>query len=105
MFSLAASVHAPLWIALIVIAAVVVVKVVFARVRGRPALGGRIVVRCSKGHLFRTFWSPWGSFTSIRLGFARFQRCPVGKHWSLVRPVNESELTDEERRAVEASGP
>ena len=25
-----------------------------------------------------------------RLGFARFQRCPVGDHWALVRPVNDA---------------
>ena len=73
---------------------VVVAKVVFSKVRGRSALGGQTTVRCSKGHVFTTFWSPWGSFASIRLGFARFQYCPVGKHWSLVRPVNERELTD-----------
>ena len=29
---------------------------------------------------------------------ARIQRCPVGKHWSLVVPVKEASLTEEERQ-------
>jgi hypothetical protein len=92
--------HAPLTIALPVVAVVVIGRIAFARARGRPALAGRIVVRCSRGHLFRVLWSPLGSLTSIRLGAARFQRCPVGNHWSLVRPVNEADLTEEERQTV-----
>lgn len=79
---------APLYIAIPVIVVVVLVKVVVAKRRGQPALGGEISVRCSKGHVFQTFWSPLGSFKSIRLGSARFQHCPVGDHWSLVRPVD-----------------
>jgi hypothetical protein len=61
-------------------------------------LGGNVVVRCRKGHLFTTIWIPGGSLKSLRLGWWRFQRCPVGEHWSLVTPVKESELTDDERR-------
>jgi hypothetical protein len=93
--------HLPVEIAVPVIAAVVVLKVVAAKMRGRPALRGEIVVRCSQGHLFRTNWSALGSLTSIRLGSARFQHCPAGDHWSLVRPVNDSDLTAEDRRMVE----
>ncbi len=37
---------------------------------------------------------------SVRLGWWRFQRCPVGKHWSLVTPVKQSELTEEEKRTA-----
>jgi hypothetical protein len=96
-----ASSQAPLVIALPIIAVVVLAKVLYSRSRGRPALAGRLVVRCSKGHLFTTIWSPLGSLTSIRLGSARFQRCPLGRHWSLVKPVSESDLTDEERRTAE----
>jgi hypothetical protein len=88
-------------VAVPVIAAVVLLRVVVAKLRGRPALGGQIVVRCSKGHLFTTNWSPLGSFTSIRLGSARFQHCPVGDHWSLVRPVSDADLTPEDRRIAE----
>lgn len=77
----------PLDIAIPVIAAVVLLKVVISRMSGRPGLGGEVTVRCGKGHVFQTYWSPLGSLTSIRLGSARFQRCPVGHHWSLVQPV------------------
>jgi len=34
---------------------------------------------------------------AVRLGPWRFQRCPVGKHWSLVTPVNMAELSEEDR--------
>jgi len=27
----------------------------------------------------------------------RFQRCPVGKHWTTVKPVKDSDLTDDDR--------
>ncbi len=97
--------QAPLVIALPIIAAVVILKVVASKARGRPALGGNIVVRCSKGHVFTTTWSSLGSLTSIRLGPARVQRCPVGNHWSLVKPANDSELTDEDRRQLAAQHP
>ena len=63
---------------------------------GRP--GGNVVVRCRQGHLFTTIWIPAVSVKSLRLGFWRLQRCPVGQHWSLVTPVKDSELSDEQRR-------
>jgi hypothetical protein len=65
---------------------------------GRP--GGDVIVRCRQGHLFTTLWIPAVSFKAVRLGPWRLQRCPIGRHWSLVTPVDESELTDEERRAA-----
>ena len=99
---LAAGYHAPLAIALPIIAAVVILRAVFSKARGRPALAGKIVVRCSKGHVFPTTWSPLGSFTAIRLGAARFQRCPVGNHWALVKPVDDSDLTDNDRQDLAA---
>jgi hypothetical protein len=61
-------------------------------------IGGNVVVRCRQGHLFTTIWIPGASLKAIRLGWARIQRCPVGKHWTLVTPVRDSDLTDEERR-------
>jgi hypothetical protein len=63
-------------------------------------MGGNVVVRCRAGHLFTTIWIPLGSLKAVRLGWARLQRCPVGKHWSLVTPVRESDLTDAEREAA-----
>jgi hypothetical protein len=63
-------------------------------------LGGETVVRCRQGHLFTTIWIPGASLKAVRLGGVRLQRCPVGHHWSLVRPVKEADLTDEERRTA-----
>ena len=86
----------------VVITAVVVVVIYFSTIIGRrmgySGLGGNTIVRCSKGHLFTTIWVPGGSLKSIRLGFVRLQYCPVGKHWAVVKPVKESELTDREKQ-------
>lgn len=60
-------------------------------------VGGNVIVRCRDGHLFTTIWIPGASVKSVRLGPWRYQRCPVGSHWSVVSPVRESELTDQER--------
>ncbi len=65
--------------------------------RGYP-IGGDLIVRCRHGHLFTTLWIPGASIKALRLGWWRFQRCPVGRHWSLVTPVKASELSDEETR-------
>jgi hypothetical protein len=40
-------------------------------------------VRCKKGHLYTTIWIPYASVKGVRLGWKRWQRCPVGKHWSV----------------------
>jgi hypothetical protein len=61
-------------------------------------LGGNLVVRCRRGHLFTTLWLPGASLKSLRFAWWRFQRCPVGKHWSIITPVKDSELTDDEKR-------
>jgi hypothetical protein len=65
--------------------------------RGYP-LGGHLVVRCRKDHHFRTLWIPGVSVKALRLGWWRFQRCPVGQHWSIVTPVKASDLSPRERR-------
>jgi len=39
---------------------------------------------------------------SLRLIWWRFQYCPVGRHWSLVTPVNEADLTKSERKSARA---
>ena len=69
------------------------------RLRGYR-LAGNVVVRCRKGHLFTTIWVPGASLKSVRLGWWRFQRCPVGRHWSFVTPVRRSGLTDDQRRTA-----
>jgi hypothetical protein len=61
-------------------------------------IAGNVVVRCREGHLFTTIWIPGVSMKAARLGWWRFQRCPVGRHWTLVTPVRESELTEDELR-------
>jgi hypothetical protein len=62
------------------------------------AVGGNTVVRCRRGHLFTTIWIPGASLKSIRLGWWRIQRCPVGNHWSIVVPVREGDLGRRDRR-------
>ena len=79
------------------LATAVLVEVAALRARGY-GLGGSVVVRCRRGHLFSTIWIPGVSFKAIRLGWWRMQRCPVGRHWSIVTPVNRSELADDERQ-------
>ncbi len=77
------------------LAAAVLVEVAALRARGYR-LGGNVVVRCRRGHLFTTIWIPGASFKSVRLGWWRLQRCPVGRHWTLVTPVDRSELPEAE---------
>jgi hypothetical protein len=80
---------------LAIAAASVLGEVGVLRSRGY-GFGGNVIVRCRDGHLFTTIWIPAASVKSLRLGPWRFQRCPVGNHWSLVTPVKRSELSDEE---------
>ena len=76
-----------------------VVATVLARRRGYSGLGGRTRVRCRDGHVFRTIWVPGVSVTSLRLGWYRFQYCPVGRHWTLVHPIKDSDVDDVDARA------
>ncbi len=62
--------------------------------------GGNVVVRCRRGHLFTTVWLPAASLKSVKLGWWRLQRCPVGGHISLVSPVPRSELSRSQLRAA-----
>jgi len=61
-------------------------------------LGTNTIVRCRQGHLFTTIWIPGVKLKELDLIVARVQRCPVGQHWSLVVPVREADLTEEERQ-------
>jgi hypothetical protein len=79
----------------------VAVAVEAAAVKARSGrFGGSVVVRCRQGHLFTTIWIPGASVKALRLAAWRFQRCPVGKHWSIVTPVKAAALSDAERRAA-----
>ncbi len=73
-----------------------VVATLVARRRGYSGLGGRTLVRCRDGHLFRTIWVPGVSVKSLRLGWWRWQFCPVGGHWSLVSPVKDGQVSEED---------
>jgi hypothetical protein len=83
------------------IAAAVIAEPILMKLRGYP-MGGNIVVRCREGHLFTTLWLPAVSLKSVRLVWWRFQRCPVGDHWTIVSPVREAELSPAERRRARA---
>ncbi len=85
-------------LAITVIALAVETLVVISRGYG---LGGKVVVRCRQGHLFTTIWIPGASLKAVRLGWMRFQRCPVGGHWALVTPVMRTDLTDDERHLAD----
>jgi hypothetical protein len=85
---------------IVVVVVFYLVSTLVARRRGYP-MGGNVIVRCNQGHLFTTIWIPGASLKAIRLGWLRVQRCPVGKHWSVVRPVKAVGLTEEERREAD----
>ena len=66
------------------------------------SFGKNTLVKCRQGHLFTTVWIPGGSVKALRLGFWRFQWCPVGRHADLVHPVKSADLTDAEREFARA---
>ena len=68
--------------------------------RGYSGMGGDTIVRCSRGHLFTTVWIVGSSVKAVRLGYKRYQRCPVCKKWRIVVPVRDDELTAEERQVA-----
>jgi hypothetical protein len=63
-------------------------------------LGVNTVVRCRRGHMFTTVWIPGVRLKELDLVVARVQRCPVGKHWSLVVPVRDKDLTEAELQSA-----
>jgi hypothetical protein len=83
----------------LIIVGAVLLEVVAMRLHGYR-MGVNVVVRCRKGHLFTTIWLPGASFKSVRFGWWRLQRCPVGRHWSVVTPIRESELSEADRRTA-----
>jgi hypothetical protein len=80
-----------------IVAAALLLEPAAMKLRGYP-MGGNLIVRCRQGHLFTTIWIPGASLKALRFGWWRFQRCPVGRHWTIVTPVKESALSDDERR-------
>ena len=86
---------------LLLAVAVDALGMIVARRRGYK-LGPNTLVRCRRGHVFSTIWIPGASVKSLRLGWFRFQRCPVGGHWTLVHPVRERDLGFVQRRRATA---
>jgi hypothetical protein len=87
-------------VVLVVVGIAVVTLNVVMRRKGY-SVGGKTPVRCSKGHLFVTTWIEGGSLKAVRLGpTTRFQHCPVGKHWAIIHPVKDADLTEEDRRVL-----
>jgi hypothetical protein len=77
------------------VASVLVEAIVVGRRRG-SFIDPATPVQCRDGHLFTTIWIPGASVKSLRLGWWRFQRCPVGNHWTLVTPLDTASATDQE---------
>jgi hypothetical protein len=65
-------------------------------------LGPHALVRCRHGHLYTTSWIPGVKLKGIDFGIARYQYCPVGKHWSLAVPARARSVSTDERREAEA---
>jgi len=86
---------------LAITAAAVAGLTALARARGYK-LGPNTIVRCREGHLFTTIWIPGVKLKALDLGVARIQRCPVGRHWTLVTPVRESTLSARELKRARA---
>lgn len=87
-------------VVVLVVAVLVVALNVVMRRKGY-SIPGRTVVRCSKGHLFRSVWVEGGSLKAVRLGpTTRYQHCPVGHHWAIVHPVKDADLSEEELRSL-----
>lgn len=59
-------------------------------------------VRCSAGHLFTTIWVPLGSVKAVRLGWKRYQYCPVGRHWAIVTRLDVDAAPSQEDLAEAA---
>jgi hypothetical protein len=83
---------------LLLLAVAIVAVPIASQWHGRA--GYERIVRCRAGHLYTSTVVPGVSLKSVRLWNARLQWCPVGRHWSLVRPVDESSLTAAERDAA-----
>lgn len=62
----------------------------------KPLGREQVVVRCAHGHLFTTTWVVTTTPTDV----PAVQRCPVCHRWTQVTLVNESRLTDAERKAA-----
>ena len=86
----------------VVVVGVIAGGTVLARLLGYKLGGNPVVVRCRQGHVVTTSWIPGVKLKGLDLVAARIQHCPVGKHWSLVVPVRDADLTEGERQFARA---
>jgi hypothetical protein len=84
---------------LIIAVGIIALESVAMRLRGYR-VGRNVIVRCQSGHLFTTTWIPGASLKSLRFLWWRVQRCPVGRHWTVITPVRESDLSAWQRRSA-----
>ncbi|MGK5729408.1 hypothetical protein [Streptomyces sp. URMC 124] len=61
---------------------------------------GDTIIECGKGHVRWGTWVLGASVTTIKLGPRRLGWCPVGRHVSLLRRTDESQLTPAQRREL-----
>jgi hypothetical protein len=55
------------------------------------------IVRCGRGHLYRTTVIPWWLSPVTRvIPSKRIQWCPIGRHWTMATHVPASRLTPAE---------
>jgi hypothetical protein len=81
------------------IAGGILAEALLMRLRGYR-VGTDVLVRCRRGHPYSTIWLPGVSVKALRLVWWRVQRCPVGRHWTIVTPVRDAELNADERRSA-----
>lgn len=81
------------------VAGTMVLEAIVMRLLGYR-VGTHVVVRCRAGHMYSTIWIPGASVKALRLGIWRVQWCPVGRHWSIVKPVREAALGEDELAAA-----
>jgi hypothetical protein len=86
----------------LIVGAALLVELAALRLRGYR-LGGNVIVRCQRGHLYSTIWIPGASVKSLRFGLWRVQRCPVAGHWSIVTPVERARLSRRQLRSARAA--
>ncbi|WP_329568978.1 hypothetical protein [Kitasatospora sp. NBC_01266] len=59
------------------------------------------IAMCGKQHVFWTSWTAGASITTVRLGPRRLGWCPAGRHVSLLRRVDERDLTAQQRTQLQ----
>ena len=57
-------------------------------------------VQCSAGHRFTTIWVPMATLKAVRLGWERWQYCPVGHHWATVHRLDDGTASEADLNAA-----